>query len=115
MRQEELVRPATTCRRTIRCQPNTSPNEPCMTLHADGGHLLPRPWSVHSEASSSKAVAFQFVFSVTLLYYTCVKFNQEKNETGIRRWGNAGPGGCAPAAAVTIRSVEGIRRSGQDF
>ncbi len=26
-----------------------------------------------------KAVAFQFVFSTTLLYYTSVKFNQEKN------------------------------------
>jgi hypothetical protein len=54
-----------------------------------------------------KTVAFQIVFSTTLLYYTVVKFKQEKNETGIRRWGNAGPGGCAPAAAVTIRSVEG--------
>jgi len=53
-----------------------------------------------------KAVAFQFVFSVTLLYYTFVKFNQEKNETGIRRWGNAGPGGCAPAAAVPFSRRE---------
>jgi hypothetical protein len=26
-----------------------------------------------------KAVAFQLVFSTTLLYYTYVKFNQEKN------------------------------------
>jgi hypothetical protein len=26
-----------------------------------------------------KAVVFQFVFSTTLLYYTSVKFNQEKN------------------------------------
>jgi hypothetical protein len=27
-----------------------------------------------------KAVAFQLFFSTTLLYYTYVKFNQEKNE-----------------------------------
>jgi hypothetical protein len=31
-----------------------------------------------------KAVAFYLVFSTTFLYYTFVKFNQEKNRPGIR-------------------------------
>jgi hypothetical protein len=32
MRQKELARPAMTCRRTIRYQPNTTTDEPSMTL-----------------------------------------------------------------------------------
>jgi len=62
-----------------------------------------------------KAVAFQPAFGNAFLYYTFVKFNnQVENEAGIER-GNAGLGGCALAATATIRSIEGIRRSGQDF
>src|SRR5260370_13679640 len=88
MRLEELVRPAMACPRTIRCQPNTSTDEPCMTRHADGDCLLPEPWSVHYDFShvsiGLKAVAFQYVFSTTLLYYTDVKFIQQKHEAEIQ-------------------------------
>src|SRR5437899_8792295 len=76
----------------------------------------PGPWSVHlTFRIELKAVAFLLVISTTLLYYTHVKFNQAKNETGIRSEATQALGGCAPAAVPTIRSIKGIRRSGQDF
>ncbi|MEH2568839.1 hypothetical protein [Bradyrhizobium sp. AZCC 2289] len=54
-----------------------------------------------------KAVAFQLVFSTTLLYYTSVKFIQEKNEAGIRGDATQAQVVARRAAAATIRSIEG--------
>src|SRR6266436_4813078 len=46
----------------------------------------PGPWSVHSTFRIElKAVAFLLVISTTPLYYTHVKFNQAKNESGVRQ------------------------------
>ncbi len=88
-----------------------------MTRHADGGRLLPGLWSVHSNGSIElKAVAFQLVFGTTLLYYTNVKFNQEKNGAGIRR-GEAAQAWAVARPRPPLPSVQlkGIRRSDQDF
>jgi len=82
-----------------------------MTRHADGDCLLPEPWSVHYDFSNGsielKAVAFQYVFSTTLLYYTNVKFIQEKNEAGIQGEATQAWAVARRAAAATIHSIEG--------
>jgi len=90
-----------------------------MTRHADGDCLLPEPWSVHYDFSNGsielKAVAFQYVFSTTLLYYTFVKFIQEKNEAGIQGEATQAWAVARRAAAATIHSIEGNPSKRQDF
>src|SRR5947207_5217896 len=71
---------------------------------------------IRTEASSPKPWHFSLSLAPRLLYYTTVKFNQEKNGAGIRRgeaaqaWAVARP--RPPLPSVQLR---GIRRSGQDF
>jgi hypothetical protein len=50
-------------------------------------------WSVHSTFRTEHRIQSRDIFSTTLLSYTLVKFNQEKNEPGIR-------GGATQAQAI---------------
>src|SRR6267142_1867140 len=91
--------------------------ERTQTLHADGGCFLPglgRCIRLFERRIELKTVAFQIVFSTTLLYYTFVKLSKRKMrpESGA---------GATQAQAVARRrpplpfvQLRGIRRSGQD-
>jgi hypothetical protein len=63
-----------------------------------------------NESIELKAVAFQLVFSTTLLYYTSVKFNQAKNETRIR--GEATQAWAVARRRPPLPSVQ-LRESGE--
>jgi hypothetical protein len=71
---------------------------------------------IRTEVPSSRPWHFGFSLAPHLLYYTCVKFNQEKNELGKSRGRQRRPGQLrAPRPPLPSVQLKGIRRSDQDF
>jgi hypothetical protein len=69
------------CRSTIRYQPTgrTQRDGDMLMAAASSQGALVSAFDFSNGSVEFNAVAFQLVFSTTLLYYTYVKFNQEKN------------------------------------